>query len=383
MKREISFLKFITLVVLLVFIAIGCKEDPVKPINHQLNSKIDSISPAYGFPGRVVTIHGDLFDFHKNKTHVYFNNTEAVIQVFNNTYIKVIIPNVPSGIIPLKIDFNGDRRIVTDSFKILKDSLCTIDSIRPKFGAAGKIVTVYGSGYGYLKDFVKIYFAQTPAEILQVTDNEIKLKVPIVKEGKVPIFAGYDSIKTQCPDSFLVINTDVYFSKCNISYNFPECVITNYVLQNGKVTSTYDTKGLTSQISFSCGMPNFKISTDGKSVLATISDSEFYQGTKSILLSIDTTNKKLLALTLNESTVSLNGNFNTFESRKLQIDSVAFTISTEGNITVSIKGQEFKDVLKSYGYMVAGGNLLNSIQASLKQNDNFTDGTNLIIELIP
>ncbi len=108
MKVYISFLNFLSTIVVLLFIASCGSDDSAPPLDEEtdkVDSLLHSIVPAKSFPGLTVTIHGGGFNTTKEKNEVFFNGTTAMVR---EAFADSLVVNVPdkgsSGPVTVKTD---------------------------------------------------------------------------------------------------------------------------------------------------------------------------------------------------------------------------------------------------------------------------------------
>ncbi|MEN7550513.1 IPT/TIG domain-containing protein [Rapidithrix thailandica] len=155
-------------------------EDPVL--------RIESIEPLTARVGEVVLIKGKGFDAVGSQNTVLFSG-EVVSPVFeaSSTALKVLVPEgAQNGPLTVKV---GKQSAVSSQEFTLDTSLGapSLTGITPANGIANSEVTVNGTGFGSDASLVKVYFAESEAEITTVYDSKLKVKVPVLDPGVVQV----------------------------------------------------------------------------------------------------------------------------------------------------------------------------------------------------
>ncbi len=161
---------------------------PLKPV-------ILSINPNSGIMGEIATITGNNFE---NIKKVLFKTTEATLLNQSAGQLTVQIPN--SGVVqgPVQVivftKYNvGNSEYDLQSLPSLftyEPSLAIAD-FTPKIGKKDDLLTIQGTGFGTNANLLKVKVNGVSSEIVSITNQEIKIKVPSkTGVGKVSVSRG-------------------------------------------------------------------------------------------------------------------------------------------------------------------------------------------------
>lgn len=114
MKLYTSFLNFLCLIIVLLFIA-SCGSDDYELVQEDkdgggkdesaVDSVLHSIVPDESFPGLTVTIHGGGFSHDKEKNNVFFNGTSArILDAFSDSLLVEVPEKGSSGLVTVQTD---------------------------------------------------------------------------------------------------------------------------------------------------------------------------------------------------------------------------------------------------------------------------------------
>lgn len=153
-----------------------------------LAPRIQSISPATGYPFITVTITGNNFSATVANNNVLFNNIKAVVLSADTNRLQVQVPlptSFPPASIPVTITTNG----ITSNgvqFQYL-NYVPVISSINPTSGIAGTQVTINGTNF--LSDTLKmtVSFNGVKAEFVSATPTKLVVKAPTSTTGVVSV----------------------------------------------------------------------------------------------------------------------------------------------------------------------------------------------------
>jgi len=179
---------------------------------------ISSLTPNSGTAGTVVTILGQRFN---NVKAVRFNGVDAAIQTQTPTQLVVVAPTVSvTGLVEVLVvtqfDLNGAlQENPSSSTPFTYDGNFGILDFNPKIGKKDDLVTISGFGFGTNPGAIQVQFNGKSAEVVSVTDTEVR--------AKVPVRAGDGKIK-------VIKNAIAVFSGDNFSFEYS--YVTSTVLQN-------------------------------------------------------------------------------------------------------------------------------------------------------
>ena len=160
------------------------------------------LSPTIGYPGSYVIIDGSSFGIYTKAVTVLFNGIKAdsIISCIDNK-IKVKVPVAAvSGKVTLKIWTNTVDSI--GSYTVLPPS--QVSGVTPVKGKAGEQATIKGEKFGTNKAIVHVLIGRAEAEVVSVSDNEIKFTIPDAKSGMLVLRVGPQVI----PVSFFLIGEE-------------------------------------------------------------------------------------------------------------------------------------------------------------------------------
>lgn len=136
-------------------------------------SYINSISPASGTAGTLISITGSGFGVSQGSNQLKFG-AAAVSDIISWSNAK-IVARVPAGMVDGEVyaELNGFR---TNS---LKFGLMSITSVTPSAVKVGDIITIIGTGFGLTQESSAVKIgALTAADIASWSDSKITVKVP-------------------------------------------------------------------------------------------------------------------------------------------------------------------------------------------------------------
>ena len=148
----------------------------------------EGLTPTIGYPGSYVIIKGSSFGIYTKAVSVFFNGIEAdsIISCIDDQ-IKVKVPDgAVSGKVSLIIWTNTIDSI--GSYTVLPPSI--VSGVTPQRGKAGEVATITGEKFGANKDDVHVFIGDAEAEVISVSDNEIKFTIPDAKSGLLVLHIG-------------------------------------------------------------------------------------------------------------------------------------------------------------------------------------------------
>jgi RHS repeat-associated protein len=142
-----------------------------------INPVINSLLPATGGPGSLITIQGTGFGSTQGTSSVKFYNGVPATEIFtwSDTAIKVKVPDVTGGG-PVTVTVAG----VTSNGMDFNFEQLTISGIAPIAGSPGTSVTIVGTGFGSTQNDSTIRFNETAAAVTTWSDQKI---VAVVSQG--------------------------------------------------------------------------------------------------------------------------------------------------------------------------------------------------------
>lgn len=177
------------------FIFFACEEGPnfVDYSHYYAEATANGISPNTGYAGQEVTITGTNLDTLTGAVKVWFGGIQATTIVNSNgTNLVVEVPvGAVSGSVSLqvwttKIDSLG-------WFTVLPSSI--ISGISPERGKPGDEAIINGENFGNDINNVQLLIGDVVAQVIAVSDNEIKFIVPDTNSGVLVLKIGSQVIE--------------------------------------------------------------------------------------------------------------------------------------------------------------------------------------------
>ncbi|EGD78400.1 hypothetical protein PTSG_12890, partial [Salpingoeca rosetta] len=141
--------------------------------------RIDSVGPASGQVGTLVTIRGyELLGGGDSPINVTLGGKQATVVLYNSTHLVARAPARDPGLSHVTIRSNtGAVVTANDAFTYLNQS--SIAGVNPNTGQLGTVVTILGTRlFGGGSAVAEVQLAGTSAAILRATDTEIVVVAP-------------------------------------------------------------------------------------------------------------------------------------------------------------------------------------------------------------
>ncbi len=141
---------------------------------------ITNVSPSNGEAGTEVTLTGTAFGRYRWDSNVTFGGVPATeFPSWNITQIKVKVPAGVSGPVKVKLTTDWGESNEADFTVGTQPVVPTITTFTPTQGAAGTVVTIYGTGFGAVRGTSVVKFGTIKATAYTSwSDTQIKVKVP-------------------------------------------------------------------------------------------------------------------------------------------------------------------------------------------------------------
>lgn len=133
--------------------------------------EITRFSPAEGYVGKILTIHGHYFS--KDATTVEIGGSQAVVKSANDSVITCYVPGDIYGECEVRVSLLGYSAIATGKFHSTNHVITGIDPAMPAFG---ETVTVRGTNF---RSGTLISIGPYQITTLSQTESEIKFVVPL------------------------------------------------------------------------------------------------------------------------------------------------------------------------------------------------------------
>jgi N-acetylneuraminic acid mutarotase len=134
-----------------------------------------SVTPNSAVCGDTVLISGKNFSFTPNNNSVWFDDTEAVVISSTADVLVVKVPPAVEKPVKVSVKVSGSGSVNMLDFTMKQPVL---SSITPLTGTFGDVVTLTGTNFSIEPMFAKVYFNDSPAEIIEMSRTSYKVKVP-------------------------------------------------------------------------------------------------------------------------------------------------------------------------------------------------------------
>lgn len=184
MKRNIHIRIYIALISIGLLIATSCS-DMEKEYHESLVTYLDitvsNFTPKTGRPGASVTITGTNFGEYSEAATISFNGVIAdEITSYSDTLIIVEVPE-DAGTGPITVKVWTHEKVTSEDFTYIPGA--KVESVDVERAQVGDTITITGKNFGTDASAVSIYIGETEAEIISISDTEIKFLVPDTESG--------------------------------------------------------------------------------------------------------------------------------------------------------------------------------------------------------
>ncbi|WP_026473724.1 IPT/TIG domain-containing protein [Alkaliflexus imshenetskii] len=147
---------------------------------------INSFYPHTALFGDTITIRGMRFSGIRNR--VMFGTVEAQNIVTNSdSLIKVVVPILPNELhVPITVQTGDNPTTSAEFFSYL---IPVIHQVSPQTGTYGDVITIKGGNLGYVGKIASVYFDDVIAQVIEISDRELKVKVPVVLTSETPVIS--------------------------------------------------------------------------------------------------------------------------------------------------------------------------------------------------
>ncbi len=197
MKRIFKYIFIISMLSMAGFFYISCtdmEKETEFNIYEYPDITLKDFAPKSGRPASSVTIKGENFGDYSDAAKVYFNGTQVTeIVSYSDTLMVVKVPdNAGTGI--LSVDVWTHHKEFEEKFNYLPGA--KILEISAERGSPGDTVTITGENFGDIAADVSVKIGEASAEVIQVSDKELKFKVPDATSGSLIIYVGGQEIES-------------------------------------------------------------------------------------------------------------------------------------------------------------------------------------------
>jgi hypothetical protein len=190
MKFPVKNIYFITAILVLAAVYIGCTKGPdIKSYTYPAPAP-GGMSPNIGLAGYAdVTITGAQFGDYKQAVKVFFGGIKAdsIISCVDDKIVVRVPATALSGKVSLQVWTNTVDSI--GSFNVVPYPVIT--SAEPLTGLPGDVVTIHGAGFGDDASNVKVKFNGAEATVNSIKDTIITTTVPVgASSGDITVTVG-------------------------------------------------------------------------------------------------------------------------------------------------------------------------------------------------
>ncbi len=199
---------------------VSCGEDSTQPqINEDLIITLSGFSPQKQAIGRTIYIYGEKFGTDKNKIEVLFDKTQARIHFLSDKVIEVKVPTNIAQESNIYIIKDNYRYRVPETFTVSEtaNNSTILHHFTPKSQSIGKYIVIYGSGFGKIKDDLRVYFDNKKANIINFGDCFIEVQVPYGINHKSVISVKTNGSKFDAIEPFTLISEELEFDSVRVS----------------------------------------------------------------------------------------------------------------------------------------------------------------------
>ncbi|RNL82375.1 hypothetical protein ED312_17075 [Sinomicrobium pectinilyticum] len=173
--------------------AVSCKPEFEPDIVTYPDITLSDFHPKSGRPTTPVTISGTNFGDAPEAAHIIFDGAEAdEIISYSDTEIVVAVPE-EAGSGPITVRVWTHEKVTPDDFEYIPGA--ELLSVSAGSADPGEILSLTGTNFGNAPDMIRVTFGDTPAEVVSVTDSEIRVVVPDATSGTIRIYVDTQTIE--------------------------------------------------------------------------------------------------------------------------------------------------------------------------------------------
>jgi hypothetical protein len=136
---------------------------------------ISTVSPNEGTLGDTIMIIGKYFSSKVSDNEVKFGTQPSAVIGSSDSVITCVVPNGIPNSVPIFVTVAANTAKAPDDFTVVPP---VIIDFSPKVGTFEDLVTILGSNFSYIKANNIVKFGEHNAEILEVSKDQLKVKVP-------------------------------------------------------------------------------------------------------------------------------------------------------------------------------------------------------------
>lgn len=194
------------LVLVLAVIFSACKKNTLD-VRDFGRVTIDSISPGTGPSGSHVVVYGRNFSYKASEAKVRINDMDASITEISPERMIIFLPaGASSGRLSFffdrtnpgssKYNYGGQVDSTAEGpLFVVNETLSAmpiVKSVDPMHGKAGDVIQITGYNFSTVTDVCKVMFGGVQAEITQISQNGISVKVPVTTPDTVALSIHQD-----------------------------------------------------------------------------------------------------------------------------------------------------------------------------------------------
>lgn len=141
-----------------------------------LPPSIEKVSQNSLAMGDTLTVYGQNFDFDNRRNKVLLDNKEAEILSSSRESIRFVIPEgLTKSTLDLKLQTQLQEAFLPEALTIKKPEITGF----PSGPRAFETIEITGQNFSSIKDDIRIFFDNLPAEVLEASRTKIKVQIPI------------------------------------------------------------------------------------------------------------------------------------------------------------------------------------------------------------
>ncbi len=197
MKRIVKYIFIISMLNIIGFFYLSCSDMEKETefnIYEYPDITLNDFAPKSGRPASSVTIRGKNFGDYSDAAKVYFNGVQVTQFVsYSDSLMVVKVPdNAGTGIV--SVDVWTHHKEFEEEFNYLAGAkIFDIDAER---GSPGDTVTITGENFGDKLDGVSVNIGENSAEVVLISDTELRFRVPDAASGLLIVNVGGQEIES-------------------------------------------------------------------------------------------------------------------------------------------------------------------------------------------
>lgn len=177
---------------LLAIFSTGCDQVEAPKEEPKAAPEITKVTPAYGYAGAEVEITGANFSATASENIVTFGEDQAEVKTASETSLTVVVPgdeDHAAGKVTVTVTVEDQSATASFTYLEPEPDPIVLTSIDPAKGPAGTEVTLVGENFGDSADGLVVAFGANAAEIISVSNTQIKAFAP-AGDGEVQVIVS-------------------------------------------------------------------------------------------------------------------------------------------------------------------------------------------------